>query len=92
MNLGLPEIIVLFCVALLVFGPKRLPDLAQALGKGIRDFKRAMNGEDEEKPQNQQQAPRLQSPPENQPTYAQGSQNQTNEPVASNPDEHKKQG
>ena len=55
MNLGLPEIIVIFGVSLLFFGPKRLPELAKGLGKGIRDFKKALNGEeepkDEEKPQ-----------------------------------------
>lgn len=47
MNLGLPELVVIFVVALLVFGPKRLPELAKGLGKGIRDFKKALNGEEE---------------------------------------------
>lgn len=51
-NLGLPEIIIIGVIALLVFGPKRLPDLAKNLGKGIRDFKKALEGrepEEEEK-------------------------------------------
>jgi Tat protein translocase TatB subunit len=43
MNIGLPELIVIFIVALLVIGPKRLPDVAQALGKGLAEFKRAMD-------------------------------------------------
>jgi len=47
MNLGLPEMIVIFCVALLFFGPKKLPELAKNLGKGIRDFKKAVAGEDD---------------------------------------------
>lgn len=47
MNLGLPELLVIFAVALLVFGPRRLPELAKGLGKGIRDFKKALNGEEE---------------------------------------------
>ena len=47
MNLGLPELLVIFAVALLVFGPRRLPELAKGLGKGIRDFKKALSGEDE---------------------------------------------
>lgn len=47
MNLGLPELVIIFVVALLVFGPKRLPELAKGLGKGIRDFKKALNGEEE---------------------------------------------
>jgi len=43
-NLGLPEILVIGAAALLVFGPKRLPELAKSLGKGIRDFKKALEG------------------------------------------------
>lgn len=74
MNLGLPEMIVLFVVALLVFGPKRLPDLAKNLGKGIRDFKKAMAGEDEDEPPRpaaSEPPPSLQRPPESEPTFAQ---------------------
>ncbi len=45
---------MIICVlALLVFGPKRLPELAKNLGKGIRDFKKALEGkepEEEKKP------------------------------------------
>ncbi len=48
-NLGLPEIIIIGAAALLVFGPKRLPELAKGLGKGIRDFKKALEGGEEEK-------------------------------------------
>ena len=43
-NLGLPEILVISVAALLVFGPRRLPELANGLGKGIRDFKKALEG------------------------------------------------
>lgn len=42
MNIGIPELIVILIVALLVVGPKRLPDVAKALGKGLAEFKRAM--------------------------------------------------
>ncbi len=38
-------------IALLVFGPKKLPDLARSLGEGIREFKKAMNEEIEKKPE-----------------------------------------
>jgi len=48
-NLGLPEILIIAAAALLVFGPKRLPELAKSLGKGIRDFKKALEGKEEEK-------------------------------------------
>ena len=40
-QLGLSEMIVIFVVALLVFGPKKLPELGKSLGKGIREFKKA---------------------------------------------------
>jgi TatA/E family protein of Tat protein translocase len=39
--LGFPELIVIFIIALLVFGPKKLPELGKSLGKGLREFKRA---------------------------------------------------
>lgn len=40
-GLGFQELIVIFVVALLVIGPKRLPDLAKGLGKAFREFKQA---------------------------------------------------
>lgn len=48
MNLGFPELLVIFAIALLLFGPKRLPDLAKSLGKAIRDFKKAMHEDEPE--------------------------------------------
>jgi TatA/E family protein of Tat protein translocase len=39
--IGMPELVLIFLVALLVFGPKKLPDLGRSLGKGIAEFKRA---------------------------------------------------
>jgi TatA/E family protein of Tat protein translocase len=43
-DLGIQELIVIFIVALLVFGPKKLPELGRTLGKGIAELKRAMQG------------------------------------------------
>ena len=40
-SIGMPELILIFVVALLVFGPKKLPELGKSLGKGIREFKKA---------------------------------------------------
>jgi sec-independent protein translocase protein TatA len=40
-NLGVSEILVIAIVALLIFGPKRLPELLQSFGKGVREFKKA---------------------------------------------------
>ena len=44
-NLGLPELLVIFLVALLVIGPKRLPDIGRALGEAIRAFQDALRGD-----------------------------------------------
>lgn len=46
--IGTGELIVIFCVILLLFGGKRLPELARSLGKGIREFKLACQGTTEE--------------------------------------------
>lgn len=43
-DLGMQELIVIFVVALLVFGPKKLPELSRTLGKGMREIKSAMRG------------------------------------------------
>jgi len=49
-GLGVPELVVILVVALLIFGPGRLPEIGGALGRGIRDFKRGFDGsEDEQK-------------------------------------------
>ncbi len=58
-NLGLPEMIVLGVVALLVFGPRRLPELAKGLGKGLRDFKKAVSGEFDENPRPSSPPPQI---------------------------------
>ena len=41
MSLGAPEIIVILVIVLLLFGGKKLPELARGLGKGINEFKKA---------------------------------------------------
>jgi sec-independent protein translocase protein TatA len=41
--LGFPELIIIFFVALLVFGPRKLPELGRSLGRGLSEFKRASN-------------------------------------------------
>jgi sec-independent protein translocase protein TatA len=44
-NVGPLEILLVLIVALVVFGPKKLPDLGHSLGKGIREFKGSVSGE-----------------------------------------------
>jgi sec-independent protein translocase protein TatA len=40
-GLGLPEILVIFVIALIVFGPKKLPDLGRSIGRAMAEFKKA---------------------------------------------------
>ena len=47
-SIGMPELLIIFVIALVVFGPSKLPDLGKSLGEGIRGFRKAMN--DSEKP------------------------------------------
>jgi sec-independent protein translocase protein TatA len=42
------EIIVLLVIVLLIFGPKRLPDLGRSLGRGMREFKDSVTGKDDD--------------------------------------------
>lgn len=46
--IGSAELIVILCIVLILFGGKKLPEFAKNLGKGIREFKKACNGHEEE--------------------------------------------
>jgi sec-independent protein translocase protein TatA len=61
LGLGPFEMILIFAVLLLLFGAKRLPELASGMGKGIRDFKRSLNGMDDQSIQANQQQNYLQA-------------------------------
>ena len=53
-SIGLPEIAIVLVIALIVFGPKRLPELGKSLGSGLREFKASISGEnddDDDRPQ-----------------------------------------
>jgi sec-independent protein translocase protein TatA len=47
-GIGWMEIMLLLLVMLLVFGPKRLPEMGRSLGRGIREFKESVTGEDKD--------------------------------------------
>ncbi len=52
--IGVPELMLLGLVALLVFGPKRLPEMGRSLGRGMREFKDSVTGDarpDKEEPE-----------------------------------------
>ncbi len=44
MGIGLPEIAIVLVIVLVIFGPKRLPDLGRSLGSGMREFKDSVTG------------------------------------------------
>lgn len=64
-SIGVPELLVIFAVVLLVFGPGKLPDVGRSIGEAIRGFKKALN-EDEspslEEPRKQPQAEKSSKP------------------------------
>jgi sec-independent protein translocase protein TatA len=62
-SVGFPEMVVILIIALLVLGPKKLPEAGKALGNGIREFKDAISGATDEEDKvgqhpHDQQAPR----------------------------------
>jgi sec-independent protein translocase protein TatA len=49
-GIGIWEILILLLVVLLVFGPKRLPEMGRSLGRGMREFKDSVTGRDDDRP------------------------------------------
>jgi sec-independent protein translocase protein TatA len=56
-NIGPMEIAVVLIIALVIFGPKKLPELGRGLGQGIREFKGSISGRDEDTPRPQRLTP-----------------------------------
>jgi sec-independent protein translocase protein TatA len=58
-SIGLPELLVILVVALLLFGGKKIPEVAKGLGEGIRNFKNSLKGEEDhpaERPEDKKSA------------------------------------
>ena len=69
MNLGMPEMIFIFLLALIIFGPRKLPEIGRQLGRALTEFKRASNEfkyqiEDEIRQIEAAESNRIQPPPE----------------------------
>jgi sec-independent protein translocase protein TatA len=47
-NVGPLELVVVLIIALVIFGPKRLPELGRSMGKGIREFRSSVSGKDQD--------------------------------------------
>jgi len=46
-GIGVTELVILLVALLVIFGPKRLPEMGRSLGKGMREFKESISGKDE---------------------------------------------
>ena len=55
-SIGVPELLVILVVFVLLFGGKKLPELAKGLGEGIKNFKHALKENEEPKPEDKKQA------------------------------------
>src|ERR671936_2451043 len=67
-SIGMPELIIIFVIALIIFGPRKLPELGRSLGKSLAEFKRASNElkstlEEEIRVEEQQNTRRAAAPP-----------------------------
>ena len=55
-NIGPLELAIVLVIALVIFGPKRLPDLGKSLGSGMREFKDSLTGKDDDDEDEEEQA------------------------------------
>ena len=76
--IGMPELVIIFVIALIIFGPRKLPELGKSLGRSINEFKRASNElkstlEDEIRTEEQRTTPKPAPAPTPTPAVADGS-------------------
>ena len=70
LGIGVTELVILLVALLIIFGPKRLPELGRSLGKGMREFKDSISGKDDDEPVHHRLATEL--PPADEHTVARG--------------------
>jgi sec-independent protein translocase protein TatA len=58
-GIGVTELVILLVALLVIFGPKRLPEMGRSLGKGMREFKDSISGKDDDEPVHHQLAQEL---------------------------------
>jgi sec-independent protein translocase protein TatA len=85
-NVGPLEIAVVLIIVLIIFGPKRLPELGQSMGRGIREFKNSISG-DKDKDSPEEQRRELQASQQAQASQPQPPQAVAEEPNAESPAE-----
>lgn len=66
-NIGFGELVIILLVALVIFGPQKLPELGRSLGQGIREFRRATQSLTEEVTRATLEKPETRQPPQNEP-------------------------
>lgn len=60
-GLHMPELIIILVVALLIFGPKKLPEMGASIGKSIREFRKGMNELSQPKEEDEMKSPNLEA-------------------------------
>ena len=58
-GIGVTELVILLVALLIIFGPKRLPEMGRSLGKGMREFKDSISGKDDDEPAHERLAQEL---------------------------------